>query len=136
MGVVQRKLKLAGAPIAFDFGAPSMLLSKHEYELMEKADYKGREVEQATRAMIIAAVGAAFPQMKKREDSKIWAAWLEVLNDDPSTAEVTRGMVDWLRQVVARDDLPVIPPHAQWREALVDYLDTLAEPVPVGQNAG
>lgn len=139
MGQARLKMLEAGKLVAFDFSAPKYHIVKGDREALKSADggAQDRTQARATRFSIVQVVQAAFPQGMDRKDGKVWAAWQETLDDEGADGvDVNRGMVSWLLAVSSRDELKVAPSLAQWREALVDYLEALLiEPPEGGQRA-
>lgn len=116
-----KKLVDDGKVIPFDFSAPAVALGKEQ------------RVRDMVSVALVRVVEAKYPQGLAREDGKVWAAWQEVLMDEPEgKVEVTRKQVTWLRGIFADADLRVPPGLAQAREAVLDYLDELLKEPEAG----
>ena len=135
------KLKREGEVLRFDFAAPTLRVSKTDRvglamgEGGEKDETK--VVPRAVRFCIGQVITAAFaskgpgdPGGMDRKSGKFWAAWQEVMDDDPIQAEVTRGQVEFLKKYFEAEDLKVAPALAQWREAVLEYIEELLAPKP------
>jgi hypothetical protein len=134
MGQARVKLLKEGETVEFSFGQPEMHVVKGDRLMLARveAGQNGQATDEtlivprAVRATISAVVQSAFPQGMDRRDGRIWAAWLEVIEDDAGDqVAVTRGQVEWLKKHLANEDVKVNPALAQWREAVVDYVETL-----------
>jgi hypothetical protein len=139
MGQARQKLLRAGESVEFDFAAPEFHVLKGDQENLQRRDDGSTDgalvAPRACRFTITSVVKAAFPNGMDRQDGKLWAAWLEVMDDDARPAEVTRGLVEFLHKHAADGSVRVPPSLAQWREALVDYLEALLTgPPPEGQG--
>lgn len=88
----------------------------------------------AARILISQAVQTSYPDGMDRKQGKLWAGWQEVLSGTGPIIEVTQGQMEWLRTIIAVDNLKLPIGMAQWREALCDYLDGLA--VSLNQPSG
>ncbi len=74
----------------------------------------------AARLVATEAVTSLYPQGMPRSDGSKWAVWQELLLQD--MAETTKELVSWLRDKL--DTGRTQPGFSQWRELLIDYLDT------------
>lgn len=131
MGQARLKMLDSGKPVTFDFSAPEFHIVKGDRDWLAKGDdgqvNDALVVPRAAKFTISSVIKAAFPQGMDRRDGKVWAAWLEVLEDGPETKiDMAKGQVEWLRKHAADESVRVPPSLAQWREALVDYLEALA----------
>ena len=82
-------------------------------------------------------VRAAFSGQMGRHDGKVYAAWLEILDEvDDSITQFSLPLeqVRWLARLIARDDLKVAPGMAQWREVVAEYLEAIV--VDAERDAG
>jgi hypothetical protein len=131
MGQARNRLATEGQKIAFDFDGPDMLVMKRDREffLAENDGNEALVVPQATKVVIAAISNAAFPQGMDRKEGKVWAAWLDAIDHGDTVVDITRGMLDWLLKHAEKEDLKLPGGQVQWREALVDYLQTLAREV-------
>ncbi|MDO8700780.1 MAG: hypothetical protein Q7J56_03930, partial [Deltaproteobacteria bacterium] len=80
------------------------------------------------RMLIGEVVRAAFSGQMGRHDGKVYAAWLEALDEIDDTITQFRlplEQVRWLSRLVARDDIKVAPGLAQWREVVAEHLEAL-----------
>ena len=137
----REKLIESGKLVQFDFQAPALHLRQGDREAMNKdADGAVDEslvVPRAVALVMTEIVTAAFAPDPKtgqgglsRKDGKIWAAWQELFGDEPETSgqvEVPLGQIEWIKKHAVSDELKIRPGFAQWREALVDYLEQLLE---------
>ena len=150
MGEAIRKLRTAGQLVTFDLDAPRLTIAasdRHAFAVhpgsagCEACDpAAGRRgicpahyapaLAQArcVRALIGEVVRAAFGGQMGRHDGKIYAAWLEAL-DEVDAGTTTFGLpleqVRWLAQIVVKDDVKLSPGLSQWREAVANYLDEI-----------
>jgi hypothetical protein len=139
MGQARARLLRAGHPVMFDFGGLAIVLNDRDRNFLT-ATYgpvtgEGVGDARATRHLLVTIAQAAFPQGMARVDRKTWAAWLEVIEDEAATVEVTRGMVEWLQKLAVQEDLRLPAGIAQWSEALVEYLDELLAMTPAAAVA-
>ena len=150
MGEAIRKLKTAGHPVTCDLTAPHLTIARsdqHTFAVHPSATAcmtcdvtAGRRglcaahydpaLAQArcVRALIGEIVRVAFSGQMGRQDGKVYAAWLEILDeiDDGLTQfSLPLEQVRWLARLVARDDLKVSTGMAQWREVVAEYLETI-----------
>jgi hypothetical protein len=138
------KLIEAGKVITFDFDAPSLFIQRGDrLWLRRNPDWRQEKPEESVNDSLVTAravrmvvgeiVQAAYPQGMSRVDGKIWAAWLEVLDDDAETkTQLPLAAIQWLQKRAEDDGVKLRPGLVQWREAVVDYLNecqkTDAEP--------
>jgi len=149
MGEAKLKLMKASKIVTFDFAGPVLHMSKAEIRSFSRgAEPEGlvdetRARQRAVWFTLSQIVGAAYPQGMDRHDGKLWSAWQESWDDDEmeeSRVQVTWSQVEWLRKHAAKDELKTQPGLAQWREAVVDYLESIqvpseiAEPVTGGER--
>lgn len=154
MGEALRKLRTAGQLVQFDVNLPHMTIARSDQHAFavhpgsagctacDTSPSAGRRgvcqahydpalaQARAVRVLVGEVVRAAFGGQMGRHDGKVYAAWLEALDDiDDGVTEFSLPLeqVRWLSKLAARDDVKLSPGLAQWREALVDYLeDTVA----------
>jgi len=128
------KLKREGEVLRFDFAVPALRVSKTDRVGLTMGEGGEKDetkiVPRAVRFCIGQVVSVAFPQGMDRKSGKIWAAWQETMDEDPKTAEVTRGQVEFLKKYFEAEDLKVAPALAQWREAVLEYIEELLAPKP------
>ena len=159
MGEAIRKLKAAGHLVAFDLTAPHLTIARSDQHTFaihpasvgcETCDLTaGRRglcdahydpaLAQARciRMLIGEVVRAAFSGQMGRHDGKVYAAWLEILDEvDDSITQFSLPLeqVRWLARLIARDDLKVAPGMAQWREVVAEYLEAIV--VDAERDAG
>ena len=156
MGEAIRKLRTAGQLVAFDLDAPRLTIAasdRHAFAVHPGsagcvacdpaagrhgicAAHYAPALAQArcVRALIGEVVRAAFGGQMGRSDGKIYAAWLEALDEideGTTTFDLPLEQVRWLARLIVRDDVKLAPGLAQWREAVVTYLDEI---VAVGEE--
>ena len=129
MGEAQRKLLNSAAIVAVDLGAPTYLITAIDRANLS-IGLDGEKDEalvgaNATRFLLVTAVGRTFQEGMARADGRVWAAWQEVLEDRTQVAEMPRAQLDWMRRLISSDALKLPPALAEWREACVAYFDSL-----------
>lgn len=134
MGEARRKLLAASQIAKIELDRPEVVISWADRRTLSQADIelpRSALVRRAVRFAVIQTINAAFPQGMGRRDGKLYAAWLEILDDEEEglSYEVPCGQIEWLRTHMENEDLKVPAGIAQWREAVVDYLETI-EPIP------
>lgn len=153
MGESHERLKRDGWPVKFDFSAPKLHVQSGDRRdwggemaalscrkcavdrsglaprillYCDEHFHDEKVIPRAVRAVIAAAVMAAFPQMGAGRDRKVWGAWQEQMDDEgPCAVEVTCGMIEWLKDLFAREDVKIASGMAQWAEACEAYLRDL-----------
>ena len=150
MGEAIRKLKTAGHLVAFDLSVPRLTIARSDQHTFAihpasvacetcdppmgrrglcDAHYNPALVQaRCIRMLIGEVVRAAFSGQMGRHDGKVYAAWLEILDEvDDSITQFSLPLeqVRWLARLIARDDLKVAPGMAQWREVVAEHLETL-----------
>jgi len=125
----QKRLLEATALYEVDLSQCDFVMTPGDRELLEANDVPARLA--IARLLISQAVQAAYPQGLDRREGQLYAGWQESLCADfPAGPEnlafqVTQGQVEWLHGVLARTDLKLPAGYAQWREALIDYLENV-----------
>jgi hypothetical protein len=138
MGEARRKLVLAARMVTFDFAAPGLVLSRADQEGLGGGQ---KAKAQATRILLGQLANAKYKDGMDRPVGKVWAAWQELMleeTEDGSPAQVVEipmSQLDWLVKLAKDDAVKIRPELAQWREALVDYLEDLIARVE-DQDAG
>lgn len=150
MGEAIRKLKTAGHLVEFDLTVPRLTIARSDQHTFAihpasvgcetcdltlgrrglcDAHYNPQLVQaRCVRVLIGEVVRAAFSGQMGRGDGKIYAAWLEALDDiDDNMTQFSLPLeqIRWLSRLVARDDIKVAPGLAQWREGMADHLEAL-----------
>jgi hypothetical protein len=93
------------------------------------------------RLLLMNLVNAKWPKGLTRTDGKIWAAWEDMLEDQPdgerrTTFETTVAVLAWAQKLVNEDGLAVQPWLAASREAFADYLNgAIADATKATQSA-
>lgn len=135
MGVVARQNKVAAEPVKWDFEGPDYNLTKKDRQALGETRPKSHIFVMLIRAL----VQAKWPQKQDgtgsmdRTAGKAWAAWQEYVSDLddrevedlPTVIEITVGDLKWLFNLAKDDELKVAWNLAQWREALVEYTNSL-----------
>ena len=125
MGEARRKVMNAAQIVEFDFAKPQCAVLLSDRAVYEKLEVTDPITAWATKLCMTAAVNAAHTQGIDRKSGRIWAAWLELMEENATTFKVPKSQIEWLRDLIAKDDLRLPSGFAQWREELVDYLDEL-----------
>ena len=150
MGEALRKLKSAAQPVTFDLDAPHLVIARSDRHAFavhpasarcatcepEKgargicdAHYQASLVQaRCLRALIGQVVNAACRGQMTPSDQRIYAPWLEALDqvdDNITTLTVTLEMVRWLKRQAEKEEATITPGLAQWKLALLDFLDDL-----------
>ena len=150
MGEAIRKLKTAGHLVELDLTVPHLTIARSDQHTFAvhpasigcdtcdltvgrrglcDAHYDPTLAQaRCIRALIGEVVRAAFTGQMGRQDGRIYAAWLEALDEiDDSVTQFRLPLeqVRWLARLIARDDLKVAPGMAQWREVVAEYLEGL-----------
>lgn len=133
MGEARRKLLNAAQIVTFDFSMPGCVVLAPDKGVYRQLTETGAVTDSltawATKLAMTAVVNAAHSQGIDRKGGKIWAAWLELMDESADAVRVPKAQVEWLRDLAAKDDLKIPAAFSQWREALVDYLEAImAEP--------
>jgi hypothetical protein len=123
MGEAKRKLVEAGAVVVFDLAAPKYMVTDGDRRGFESMNAEEPAEIQITRMLMSEVVKRSFPQDLDRQNGKIWAAWLEAL-DESTNPDVTMGQVIWFRDLIMKGDLKLPANYSQIREAMIDYLET------------
>jgi hypothetical protein len=126
-GEAKRKEALAGKLIIFDFSAPRVVVGRR-FDAMVEGSGDPREVW-AVKHAITQVANAAFSQGARGDDRKKFGLWQEDLDVDGVKAEIPWGRVDWLRGLLAKDDLATPVGISQWIEAVKSYVEDLREMV-------
>lgn len=138
MGSARAKQLAAGRLTKVDLGAPVYLIGPQDRtSLAAYADGQsdlGRVSICVSRIITNLLVMAQFPQGMDRAEAPAWTAWQEAFHetipaDRPvgsTVVELTWGTVEWMRKIATRPDLKIGVPFIQWREALCEYLETIA----------
>ena len=136
MGEAKRRLIAVGEILAVRPADAGMRIATGDREVLSRdapgpagGPYGGPRTDSAVplRAMQLLAqeaVQSCYSAGLERRDGKIWAAWLDALEEGGEQLTVSRGMVDWL--CAALDKAKLRPGLSQWREALAEYLRTLS----------
>lgn len=152
MGEALRKLRTAGREVTVDLNAPDMTIARsdrHAFAIHpDSARCEACDLEKGprgiceehyqpelakprcVRVLIHALVRGALGNEITRADGKIYAAVLEELDrvDDGNTELLlTLEVVRWLLKLGSRDDAKIAAGLSQWREAMVDFLDSLVK---------
>jgi len=134
MGEAKRKLQLAARMIQFDFMAPKIVMSRADREGLGGSS---RAMAAGIRILINQLVSAKYKDGIDRLAGKSWAAWQEYLLEESEggepidVVEMPLGQVEWLSKIACDDAVKIRPEFAQWREALVDYIDQLMREDPI-----
>jgi hypothetical protein len=139
MGEAQRRLEQAGDILPFDADKIGFRIGpKDRANLEANPDGKGKDPSKVTIRMLAfvarAIIALAFKQGMDRRDGKMWAAWLDLFDEEAVSFRATRGQVEWLaKHTVA---VEVAPELAGWREALACYLEELAKAPAIAEPNG
>jgi hypothetical protein len=124
MGVVSQKMSKQSEQVEVDFAAPMYAMMKADRGAMSKGA--------ASRVLIITLVSAKYPQQgggMKLADGRIWAAWQEVFVESEDSGSdgvmVTVGQLEWLIGILKDETVGLPAGLAQWRLALLDYLESV-----------
>jgi hypothetical protein len=126
MGEAKRKLVEAGTVVKFDLAAPKYMIAEADRKGFEAMGVDIAPETHITKLLMPMVVAKSFPQDLDRNNGKIWAAWLEAL-DESAIPSVTMGQVLWFRDLITKGDLKLPANYAQVREAMIDYLETFTE---------
>jgi hypothetical protein len=128
LGDARRKLILAARLVTFDFTAPHLVMARADREGLGGGT---KAVAAGVKILLTQLVSAKYKDGIDRTAGKSWAAWQEFMieeseSGDPiDTVEMPLGQIEWLSKIAKDDSVKIRPEFAQWREALVDYLDLL-----------
>ena len=148
MGEALRKLKSAAQPVTFDLDAPLLVIARSDRHAFAvhpdsarcgscepekgargicEAHYQPALVQaRCVRALIGQIANAACRGQMANADQRVYGPWLEVLDqveDGITTLAVTLEMVRWLKRQTEKEETTISPGLAQWKLALLDYLD-------------
>lgn len=128
MGEQRRKLEAANRIIQFDLSSPKYLIVTEDIVNLSKT--YGDPFVGASKVLINTIIQAKFPQGGPRSDRKIFAMWLEILEETVGPIlEVPQSQLDWLRKIASDENLPLAMNMSQWCEALIDAIEeALSEP--------
>lgn len=127
--VAQSKLLEATVMVELDLDRVEFLMTEGDVANLSVGEQKPSLM--AARIVITQAVNADYGGGMDRRDGQLWAGWQEVLAGTESRFSITQGQVKWVSNVLAKEDLKLPPGLAQWREALVSYLEDTAHVVGV-----
>lgn len=132
MGESARRIRSKDERVVFDYAAVRVSVSRADREAFEGLTIgaEGDSVEvKLVKHTIATVVNCAFPGPRfiSGRDAVLYADWTETFDDPATSAEVTRGMVDFLRKHVGDDALGTPPNLARSRLTLLDYLDSLRD---------
>jgi hypothetical protein len=128
---------LAARVIKFDFTAPDLAMARADREGLGGGT---RAVAAGVRIVLNQLVSAKYKDGIDRLAGKSWAAWQEYMLEESEggeaadLVEMPLGQVEWLARIAKDDAVKIRPEFAQWREALIDYLDDLMTEGPEDED--
>lgn len=141
MGLAKIRAIEESKTVEFDFSAPKFCLSMNERRGLfcdgaGKVTIEGLSLDDDVKCTVLAVrifmnhlVQSKYPQGAARKDGKIWAAWMEAFDDDEDANDpvltIPYSHVKWLRDIAIEDDLKLRAGFSQWREAFIDYIETV-----------
>jgi hypothetical protein len=137
MGEARRKLMLATRIVKFDFTLPKLVMVRADREGLGGGS---RAVAAGVKILLNQLVQAKHKDGVDRQVGKAWAAWQEYILEESEAGEpvdvveMPLSQVEWLARIAKDETVKVRPEFAQWREALIDYLDELMAEGPEEQQ--
>jgi hypothetical protein len=119
---------LATRIIRFDFAAPALVMARADREGLGGGT---KAVAAGVKILLNQLVSAKHKEGVDRQAGKAWAAWQEYIleeseaGDPIDVVEMPLGQIEWLARIAKDETVKVRPEFAQWREALIGYLDEL-----------
>jgi len=120
-----RKPDLSGIPVSKELlrGETEEVLFAHRLCIA-----RSRISKAVIRALVISAYAPTREQPNKAmgfNDSKIYGAWQEILDDDDivGVVEIPRKQLDWMRKFLVDNAVGLHPEMASFRVTLALYLD-------------
>lgn len=126
MGEARRKLMDASKLVRFDLSSPKMIVGPADKENLKKLNQP--IMVSATKVLIVNLVQAKFPQGASREDRRMWAAWIEAMEENDNVdiiIEMPKSQLQWLVNIAKDDNLSLPVGMSQWAEAFIDAADAV-----------